>query len=550
MLLKEVLLKEFKRRGVERIFGIPGRENEKILFNEVEGLEYITTRVEFTAGVAADMSGRLDYKPQVCFSTMGPGATNMTTAVASAMLNKSPVIYFTAQLESNDNFYNITHQCVDQTSILKPITKWSYELKTPEELPNVLENAFETIMTEPVGPVHIAIPTDFFNKDIKIDYDLDKTIEHKVIVPNKEISEVKILDLIKILKESKNPVCLLGQEIKRVNAIEEVNKFCNSWNIPFVTAANMKGISQFQNDPLNYGSASCYMEGILRYPALKTIFEESDLIVLIGYQYVDDLLPKMWDYGLEKKIVLINSVEEPKLNSIFNLDFSIYGSIKEIFGKVSEYKSFKKKNRHLNELKETYDFSLNLITKQSLEERMDPIEVMSVINKNLEDGFLITDIGYYRHHAILFSEPSSTGRFFSDTGLSSFGSGLPSAIAAKLNNRNKKVFLICGDGGFHSGSGDLATLVKYNLPIIIIVLNNNSYELINLYQSKNKVNSNSEILDLSSVDFVKLAEANKCNGVSVKNVYELNDAIESFDNEKPLLIEVSLQYTDDFQISF
>lgn len=98
MIFKEVLLRELKRRGIKNIYGVPGRENEHILFNEVEGIEYITTRTEFAAGIAAEFSGRMTNKPQVCFSTMGPGATNMTTSVASAMLNKSPLIFFSAQL--------------------------------------------------------------------------------------------------------------------------------------------------------------------------------------------------------------------------------------------------------------------------------------------------------------------------------------------------------------------------------------------------------------------------------------------------------------------
>lgn len=550
MLFKEVLLRELKRRGIKNIFGVPGRENEKILFSEVEGIDFITTRVEFTAGIAADMSGRLNYEPQVAFSTMGPGATNMTTAIASAMLNKSPVLFLTSQLESNDNFYNVTHQCVNQKAIFEPITKWSYEISDPKKLPMVLEKAFNLMMTEPVGPVHIAIPTDFFCEDIEINYDLDRTIKQEVITPRNDQTESQLQEIHSLLEVSEFPICLLGQEIRRGNAVDEVLSFCHNWQIPFITAANIKGISNIHEDPLNYGSASCYMEGIIHYPALKAMFEHTDLIVLIGYQYVDDLLPKMWEYGEEKKIILINAIEDKKMSSILKPNFVNYGPIKDFFTKFNELAPHKKRSKTITDIKEIYKY-FDGRTESKKNNSLNPVEVTQAINKHLDDGFLLTDIGYYRHHSILFNEPKTIGRFFSDTGLSSFGSGLPSAIAAKINNRDKDVFLICGDGGFHSGSGDLATLVKYNLPIVIILLNNASFELINLYQSKNKFEeSNPNIVSLTEVDFVKLAEANGCYGEKVSNIEELNHVLKNFDKSKPLLIEVPLEYTDNFEISF
>ncbi|MBK9730414.1 MAG: hypothetical protein IPO83_03845 [Chitinophagaceae bacterium] len=114
MKLSEVLLSEFLKRGIRRVFGVPGRENKYIFFNEVPEIEFITCRVEFNAGIMAEFTGRMTRRPQVCFGTMGPGATNLVTAAASAILNNSPLLIITAQLESDDRFYNLTHQCVNQ----------------------------------------------------------------------------------------------------------------------------------------------------------------------------------------------------------------------------------------------------------------------------------------------------------------------------------------------------------------------------------------------------------------------------------------------------
>lgn len=552
MKFKKYLLEELKKKGVERIFGVPGRENEEIQFNEVEGLDFITTRVEFTAAVAGDVSGRITNKLQVVFSTMGPGATNLTTGIASAMLNKSPVLYLTSQLESDDKYYNVTHQCVDQTSIFKPITKYSVEISSPKEIVSELNKAIDIALTEPRGPVHIAIPTDFFNAEISISdclererYDLlDCKKDNQSMVDKAEVDEVR-----KMLVNSSKPVCLLGSEVCRAECFDEVLKFCHSWNVPFITSANVKGISPMFEDELNLGSASCYMEGIMGYPALDKIFNETDLVVLIGYQYVDDLLPKMWQRGNDKKVCTINFQHSSLLERIINPNLAIYGNLSDIIDNLkNENLTNKKQDRNFSELK----YYLKNQKPSSTKDFMNPYEVVSVINEFMNNAILVTDIGYYRHHAIIYTDAKSPFSFISDTGISSFGTGLPSAIAAKINYPEKNIFLVCGDGGFHSGSGDLATLVKYNLPIVIIVLDNSRFKLIDLYQKKKvPVNEcNSEITGLSNVDFPLLAKANGCFGESAKSAEELRKHILNWDRTKPLLIEIPVEYTDTFEVSF
>jgi len=548
MLFKEALLQELVRRNIKYVYGVPGRENEHILFNEVDGIEYITTRVEFTAGIMADFAGRMSDQAQACFTTMGPGATNVTTAVASAMLNKSPVVFFTSQLESNDIFYNITHQCVDQASILAPLTKWSYELRHPQELYNVIDKAFEIALTEPVGPVHLSIPVDFYNQEIMSPPRSEVPAQPASIRVNAApASEREIDAIMEKLQSSSRPLCLIGQEVIRVGADQALIEFCRQYNIPFVTAANAKGVAPF-SDPLNYGAVSCYMEGILGYPALDDIFVSADLIICVGYQYVDDLLPKMWTRGNEKTVLSLGSSPQLMIHSKFNPDLECVCDLKHLFTALSERNGAKKEGRDLSRMKQQYEKVLH--APQREQNCFSPGQVMNVINRHLGSGCLITDIGYYRHHAIMFSNPDSTKKFFSDTGLSSFGTGLPSAAAAQLLNPGEKVFLICGDGGFHSGSGDLATLTKYGLPVVVVLLNNASYELINLYQQRSKTGRNPEIVRLESVDFVKLAEANGCNGVRVSTIEQLDAAIAQNDYTKPLLIEVPVSYQDDFVISF
>lgn len=152
----------------------------------------------------------------------------------------------------------------------------------------------------------------------------------------------------------------------------------------------------------------------------------------------------------------------------------------------------------------------------------------------------------------MFSRPKRTNQFFTDAGLSSFGCGLPSAAAAQFIDKSKPVFLLCGDGGFHSGSCDLETLTRHQLPLVIIVLNNNAYELIQRYQQRGGNGDNKKILSFTGVDFIKLAEANGVRGAYAQDVESLSQLIRSRDKSRPLLIEISLSYhhNDQFKESF
>lgn len=553
MKLKTALELYLKNIGITTIYGVPGREGQYINFDEVEGLEFLTTRVEFTASIAGQVSASLTNNIQAVFATMGPGATNLTTGVASAMLNHSPVLFLTSQLESFDKNYNYTHQCVDQSNIFSPITKYSTDLETPNDLFKILKKATKEALTEPMGPVHIAIPCDFFDADIDVPSDFlnfDLSILRKDISNASTTDNSQLKEIVESIKKSEKPLAILGSEICRDGSYESVIKFCHKFNIPFFTSPSVKGISDFDADSLNLGTASCYMEGIYGSPVLDGIFQNVDLIILIGYQYVDDLLPNMWNRGINKKILCINLTKDVKLEKIVRSDYCVFGSIEKICTELNKIDCIVKKSSIAKNC--ILDSLINHSEEKKGLQTLSPYEIISELNSMMKNGILVTDIGYFRHHVSLFSKPVHPHTLVTDTAISSFGSGLPSAIAAKKNYPDKDVILICGDGGFHSCSGDLATLVKYNLPILIVVMNNSSFELIHLYQQNNagnfdKRNANTK---LSDVDFVKLAEANGCCGVRAFSVDDLRKHIRSWDKKSTLLIEVALEYTDNCHVSF
>ncbi len=550
MRFSELLLKEIRRRGVRRVFGVPGRENAAILFNEVPDVEFVTTRVEFNAGIMACFTGRVTRRPQVCFSTMGPGATNMVTAAASAILNRSPVVFISAQLETDDRFYNLTHQCVDQRRIMEPVTKWAHELERADELTEVIDRAFRVAMREPVGPVLLSIPTDLFGQDVAVTHDPDLPIDLQIECTVPAPPEASIDELHALLVSARRPLCLVGQEAIRAGAERAIRELCRSWQIPLLAAANAKGILP-PDDPLNLGAASCYMEGILRYPhALREVFATVDTLFCVGYQYVDDVLPKMWAYG-EKRIVSISAFDNGEIRSKFGPDLHVIGPIPETLSMLLKRPVVKKQIGPSGALRERLE-KVYRGPERVPGGGLAPPAVIRCINDHLDDGVLVTDIGYYRHHAILFSKATRPGQFVTDAGLSSFGSGLPSAAAAQFLDREKRVFLLCGDGGFHSGSCDLETLVRCRLPVIIVVLDNSAFELISLYQRRGGRQPNEGVVSLGKVDFAALARANGCDGVRAESIEAMAQAIAAHTRERPLLIEIPVSYgsPEEFQISF
>ncbi len=543
MKFTEYLLSYLKQAGITKIFGVPGREGEYIRFNEIPGIEYISTHLEFNGGLIADYLARITQTVQVCFCTLGPGATTAFTPLASSRLNFSPTIFIFAQVEHDNIFYNLTHQCVDQISMAHPLAKWAYELKTPDEITSVLDKAFAIALEEPVGPVVLSIPIDFFATDISIK-NIDLPVSNKSFFPPQDIDQKNIIHAHKLISEATSPLCLIGYETIRARAQNDVIKFCEQWNIPMITSANAKGILK-ETHPLNLGAVSPYMAGILgSETVLDDLFANRDLIITVGYQYVDDIYPSMWNRGVSKNLVHISAFSAASLEPQYNPDVSCLGKIQDSFHLLRQFpaepKSMDGIHTYKNKIEAVYQ-------KKITDKELSIFHLIKTINENLQEGIFVTDVGFFKHYAILFAQPQTAGQFITDAGLSSFGTGLGAAAAAQIAHPDKTIFLLCGDGGFQASSCDLSTLVQQHLPIIIIIANTRSYELIHRYQLKrasNEKQANDTITSFNPVDYTLLAKAHGCNSFRAETVEELNYHISMHDRKKPLIIECPITYKE------
>ncbi|GGV01206.1 acetolactate synthase [Kitasatospora herbaricolor] len=548
-----LLLERLHAHGVNTVFGVVGREAAAILFDEVEGLDFVLTRHEFTAGVMADVLARITGRPQACFATLGPGMTNLSTGVATSMLDRSAVVALAAQSESYDIFPNDTHQCLDSVSIMRPMTKYAAELQRPAEITDLVDSAVTASLTEPVGPSFISLPVDLLGAGVP---EGAAEVPAAPPLPAKPLATVdadwqqKVTVTAELLAAAEHPVLVVGAAAIRSGAVEALRALVERLNIPVITTYIAKGVLP-QDHPLGYGAVTGYMDGILGFPALETLFGPADLVVTLGYDYSEDLRPPMWTRGVDKRTVRIAPTANP-VPRVYRPDVDVVADVLAFTEALDAATAgLEPKTPHdITPLRER--IAEFLADAEEYADGMRVHQVMDCMNSVMAataregEGTIVSDIGFFRHYGVLFARADQPYGFLTSAGCSSFGYGLPAAMAAQLARPEEPVFLIAGDGGFHSNSADLETMARLNLPIVTVVVNNDTNGLIELYQNLGHRRSHDPAVRFSSVDFVQLAQANGVEAVRAGDRAELISALEKGAGlGRPFLIEVPIAY--DFQ---
>ena len=538
-----VMLERLRDHGVRHVFGIVGREAASILFDEVDDIEFILTRHEFTAGVMADVLARLTNRPQVCFATLGPGMTNLATGVATSALDRSAVIALAAQSESYDCFPNVTHQCLDSVGVMRPLTKYAVQLERPHEIVDLVDSAVANSLVEPVGPSFVSLPVDLIGAEVDREVPAAPAPQPRTVVVDPAWRD-KVAAVAELIRAARHPVFVVGSATIRAGAVDTLRALAERLQVPVITTYTAKGVLPADH-PLSYGAVSGYMDGILGFPALDQLFGPADLVVTVGYDYAEDLRPPMWTRGTAKRVVRI----APTVNPIprgFAPDVDVVADVADVLDALEvETKSVAAKQPHdITALRER--IAAFLADDVDYPDGMRVQQVIDCMNSVLVDGTFVSDIGFFRHYGVLFARSDQPYGFLTSAGCSSFGYGLPAAMAASIARPGQPVFLLAGDGGFHSNSSDLETAVRLRLPIVIVVVNNSRNGLIELYQNIGHHRSHAPAVAFESVDFVQLAQANGCEAVRAGDREGLLAALrKGVEHEGPFLVEVPVAY--DFQ---
>ena len=510
------------------VFGYPGGTILNVydaLVKYKDRIHHYLTSHEQGASHAADGYARSTGKVGVCFSTSGPGATNLTTGVATAYMDSSPVVFISCNVAENligkDSF-----QEVDSTGVMLPITKSNFQVTDVNRLAGTVRRAFAIARSGRPGPVFIDILKNVTAE--KAEYEFIPRKEHKKAGALKSLYERNMVDfykptideedidkLIEMVGESEKPMLICGGGVVRGRAHEEFNKFCNLIDAPTAITV-MGGGGMNGRNPHVTG-----MIGMHGSQASNIGVNDCDLLIAVGCRFSDRVALDPETFAAQAKIVHID-IDRSEINKNVQTDHHIVGDAEEVL------KILNKKLKQQNH-KEWKDFVFSYPTETVYEEGGDtltPKQVCDTIAKLMpEDTIVATDVGQHQMWSIQHFHFDYPGQLITSGGFGTMGFGLGAAIGSKVGNPDKTVIHIAGDGSFRMNCNELATVEHYGLPIITFVFDNRTLGMVRQWQNLIYKKNFSETDQDRGPDFVKLAEAYGLKGRRVNNQSDLADAI-------------------------
>ncbi len=462
MTIAEYIANQLSMRGIKFMFGIPGGPSIPYLeaFRR-SGIEFILTSNEASAAIMADVTARLTGIPGICHATFGPGATNISTGIGGALLDRSPVIVFTSEMDdkmiSRTTQMNINHQ-----KLFEPLTKATFRL-SPGNVVDVMDSALRICREPYAGPVHIGLPTGIAGVEINSEPATEKMSETKV--KHNDLEKA-----IRLLDRARNPVMAVGLTAARLGIQEELLAFLEVYRMPVVLTPMAKGLIE-EDHP-------CYA-GILFHSLsdyLEDIYKKTDLVIGIGYDPVE--------FNYESWMPEVPLVHFDEIET--ELPYS--GEMVQYAGPVTEWFRVLK-NLNMSSLvfeeavvKGIRDEMISVF--EGFTNHFGPAAVLKVLQDELPGNAILTaDVGSHLHLAGQFWQTHGTGKLIMTNGWSGMGFGLPAALAAQLNNPGSTVVCITGDGGFLMTAGEMVTAKRYNLPVIVVIFSDGELNLIKVKES-------------------------------------------------------------------
>lgn len=536
----QMVIDTLKNNGVEYVFGIPGAKID-YLFNALEDddLELVVTRHEQNAAMIAQGIGRLTGKPGVAITTSGPGVSNLTTGLLTATSEGDPVLAIGGQVKRND-LLRLTHQSIDNASLLRSSTKYSAEVQDPESLSEVITNAMRTATSGKNGASFISIPQDVISSPVKADAISLCQKPHLGVPSEQEINEV-----IEAIKNSKFPVLLAGMRSSSQAETEAIRRLVQKTNLPVVETFQGAGVISRELENHFFGRV-----GLFRNQVGDELLRKSDLVITIGYDPIE-YEASNWNKELDTKIINVDE-EHAEITNYMQPVKELIGNIAGTIDMISEHVNEPFINQdHLDELEKlrgeiTEATGIKATHKEGV---MHPVEIIETMQKVLTDDTTVTvDVGsHYIWMARKYRSYNPRHLLFSN-GMQTLGVALPWAISAALVRPNTQVVSVAGDGGFLFSGQELETAVRKNLNIIQLIWNDGRYNMVE-FQEEMKYKRSAGV-EFGPVDYVKYAESFGAKGLRVTNQEELEAALkEGYETDGPVLIDIPVNYTDNVKLS-
>ncbi|WP_066503883.1 biosynthetic-type acetolactate synthase large subunit [Abyssisolibacter fermentans] len=506
----EIVLNCLKEENVDTVFGYPGGAVVPLydeLYKMNGEINHVRCAHEQGCVHAADGYARSTGNVGVCFVTSGPGATNAVTGIAAAYMDSVPLVVISGQVTTSllgkDSF-----QEIDITGVTMTLTKHNYLVKDITKLPEIMKEAFNIAQNGRPGPVLIDIPKNIFLEETEID---SNQIQDKQIIIDK-ITDADIDKAAHIINSSNKPVIYAGGGVIISDASKELIVFAKKSGIPVVNT--LMGLGNYpRSDELSLG-----MAGMHGFREANLAVKNSDLIIGIGTRFSDRGIGKSDHYNFTKIIHI--DVDNTEINKNMKCDISFIGDMKHIIGKLSDKIKFRDRTEWIRKIK-------NWSVKDKINE--SDFVAKNILNKIQEyykkDTIVTTDVGQHQMWVAQYWEFEKSRTFLTSGGLGAMGYGLGAALGAKLGNPDKDVILVTGDGSFRMNCNEMSTSTKYNLPVVIIMFNNNSLGLVRQLQTHFAGSRYSQTDMTQDVDYMVLAQAYGFKGYQVNNMNDLERAL-------------------------
>lgn len=526
----EIVINCLLEQGVDTVFGYPGGAILNIydaLYKNSDKIMHFLTAHEQGAAHAADGYSRVTGKVGVCMATSGPGATNLVTGIATAYMDSVPLVAITANvaipLLGKDSF-----QEVDIVGMTMPITKHNFIVKDVEELADTIRRAFYIAQEGRPGPVLIDIPKDITSQMTRYTRKDPKPIEGVI----ETIREEDIGEAVRMIEESNKPLVYIGGGVVRSGAAEDVEEFARKIQAP--VTSSLMGLGGFPaTDDLFTG-----MLGMHGTKASNVAATQCDLLIGIGVRFSDRATGNIDGFAPDAKILQID-IDPAEINKNVIANHSIIGSIDKIMPILNS--KIEEKNNE-DWLKQVANIKKEYPLSYKEDGKLKPQYIIEKVKELAGDKAIIaTEVGQNQMWTAQFYKFTEPRTLLTSGGLGTMGYGMGASLGAQIAKPHKQVFNISGDGCFHMNCNELSTAVKYNIPVIIILLNNQVLGMVrqwqNLFYDKRFSSTTLE----KATDIVKLAEAFGAAGFNVTRPEEVEDTIrKAMEMEGPVVINFEI----------
>ncbi len=538
----EAVVRSLIAEGVEIVFGYPGGAIMPVydaLYNHQDKLKHVLVRHEQGAVHAAQGYARATGKVGVCIATSGPGATNLITGIADAMIDSTPIVCITGQVASHllgtDAF-----QETDVVGITTPVTKWDIQVTKAEEIPEAFAKAFYIAKSGRPGPVVIDITKDAQFAPLDFSYTPCKRI--RSYVPKPKIDLQKIDEAAQIINSAQKPMIIFGQGVILAGAEEEFRLFVEKSGIP--AAWTLLGLSALPDEhPLNMG-----MLGMHGNYGPNKLTNECDVLIAIGMRFDDRVTGDAKRYARQAKIIHIE-LDAAEINKNIKADIAIHADAKEALPLLTERIKQKDYTEWIKEFKDHYKVEYEKIIKQEIFPEKNGLTMAEVVRllseKTNGDAIIVTDVGQHQMIAARYFKFKDSRTSITSGGLGTMGFCLPASIGAKLGKPEKQVIAIIGDGGFQMTIQELGTIMQTGINLKVVVLNNNYLGMVRQWQQLffDKRYSQTE---MTNPDFIAVAKGYGLNAHKVSDRKELESAIDKLlSSETAFVLEVVVEKEDN-----